>query len=163
MSDLRTTVLHAAARCCAGLLLTASLAGCASSAWVDPGIVRATFVYVDDAAAFRTTLDEAGLGRAGCMYVTQDRAALQAMHRLLAGSRIDPAPGRSMIEPRYALYLDKPDGTVSTLLFDRLYDGLSLRDGARDGKPVTVPGSLAPQLRQWAARFSIPQSNPACK
>ena len=65
------------------------------------------------------------------------------------------APGQHMIEPRYALYLDTGDGSTTTLLLDRQYNGPPVRYGTLDGKPIAVIGSLAPQLAQWAAQANL--------
>jgi hypothetical protein len=143
-------------------LLSASLlATCASIG--NGGVTRARLVYVDDAVMFRSTLTEAMLTRAGCTYTSDKPAAMRALHEVLARHPFDRTPReRGMNESRYALYLDQADGSTSTLLLDRQYNGPPVRLGTLDGQPIAVDGSLAPELVQWAVDAGIPQSNHSC-
>lgn len=150
--------MHALLSCAA---LAACLSGCASTRATD--IQRARLVVIDEDIAFRSRLTETQLARLGCTYATHDPAALRALQHMLGATRFDPAPEdvATRLEPRYALYLDKPD-TTSTLLLGRRYNGVPQRDGVLDGKPVRAPLDLAPQLVQWARAAGIPQSNTHC-
>lgn len=112
---------------------------------------------------FRTRLDEAALARSGCTHESHEPAAMRTLRRLLDASHVDATPpGVQMIEPRYALYLDKTDGSIQTLLFDRLYNGDSRRFGTLNAVPISVEGQLARHLVAWARQASPAQSDPRC-
>lgn len=143
--------------------IATALSACAGSPTVDSGITRAKLVYVEDDMAFRTRLDEAALARSGCTYESHDPAAMRTLHRLLDASHVDATPpGVQMVEPRYALYLEKTDGSIQVLLFDRLYNGDSRRFGTLNAVPISVEGQLARHLVGWARHASLAQSNPQC-
>lgn len=156
-------------QCRAGLRLAASLAfatalaACANGPNIGIAITRAKLVYVEDATMFRSRLDEARLAQTGCTYETRDPAAMLALRRLLGADQFeDESTVRQMIEPRYALYFEKEDGSTHSLLLDRQYSDSLRRHGTFDAKPITVEGNLASQLVQWAVHANISQSNPNC-
>jgi len=155
-------------QCRAGLRLAASLAfatalaACASSPNTGTAITRAKLVYVEDTAMFRSRLDETRLAQTGCTYESRDPAAMLALGRLLVAEQFENESIVQMIEPRYALYFEKEDGSTHSLLLDRQYSDSLRRHGTFDAKQITVEGNLASQLVQWAVHANISQSNPQC-
>lgn len=126
-------------------------------------IVQAKMVYVPDAMLFRSRLTESMLARAGCTYTSVKQADIRKLREVLVHFPVYAATsGTLMLEPRYALYLERTNGAISTLLFDRQYLPSQQRDGSLDGKPIIVDASLAARLVQWAREGHIPQSNKAC-
>ena len=85
-----------------------------------------------------------------------------ALRRLLGAEQFENESIVQMIEPRYALYFEKEDGSKHSLLLDRQYSDSLRRHGTFDAKPITVEGDLASQLVQWAVQANISQSNPHC-
>lgn len=111
---------------------------------------------------FRSRLDETRLAQTGCTYESRDPAAMLALRRLLGADQFENESIVQMIEPRYALYFEKEDGSKHSLLLDRQYSDSPRRHGTFDAKPITVEGNLASQLMQWAVHANISQSNPHC-
>lgn len=126
-------------------------------------IVQAKLVYVPDEMLFRSRLTESMLARSGCTYASVKQADIRKLREVLAHAPVQAVTsGTSMLEPRYALYLERTNGAISTLLFDRQYLPSQERDGSLDGKPVVVDASLAARLVQWAREGYMTQSNKAC-
>lgn len=153
---------RAAFRLAASLALATALAACASNPTIGTAITRAKLVYVEDTTMFRSRLDETRLAQTGCTYESRDPAAMLALRRLLGAEQFENESIVQMIEPRYALYFEKEDGSKHLLLLDRQYSDSLRRHGTFDAKPITVEGDLASQLVQWAVQANISQSNPHC-
>lgn len=149
--------------------LAVALASCASIDTIGTSMMRpddiaqAKLVYVPDGMLFRSRLTESRLARSGCTYASVKQADLRKLREVLAHSAVHAGTsGTSMLEPRYALYLERTNGAMSTLLFDRQYLPSQQRDGSLDGTPVVVDASLAARLVQWAHERHMTQSNKAC-
>lgn len=150
-------------RLAVSVVIAIALSACAGIPTIDTAITQAKLVYVEDEMLFRTRLDEATLVRSGCTYESHDPAAMRTLRRLLGASYVDATPpGVQMTEPRYALYLEKADGSIQTLLFDRLYNGDSRRFGTLNAVPISVEGQLARHLVAWARHANPAQSDTRC-
>jgi hypothetical protein len=153
---------RAAFRLAASLAFTTALTACASGPNTGTAITHAKLVYVEDTTMFRSRLDETRLAQTGCTYESRDPAAMLALRPLLDADQFEDESIVRMIEPRYALYFEKEDGSKHSLLLDRQYSDSLRRHGTFDAKPITVEGNLASQLVQWAVHANISQSNPHC-
>lgn len=146
------------------IMLTATLASCASAPGGNSGYTRGKLVYVPDDVLFRSSVTEASLARSGCTYTTSDPVKLRTLKAIVDRYDHVAAPVETWPhERRYALYLEQDDGAIDTLLFDRQYAGDQQRFGTWDDEPVVIDGTIAAALVQWAVDEHITQSNDGCQ